>query len=522
MIMPIVLYNVKVDFTDKETYEYLFKDYWLEVKDRHSLTLAELQKAQSPLKVIEGYVKDDVDSNKTSEEDDVSNTRSDETSDWMCEESYNVGAKRRRRPRTVVIPEEDSVEMENEIGRKDIPMERQLNRWASKELVEFIEFINEDTNNVFSENKILRLLLKYIVQNKLEDRRKKGQIICDEKLRNLFGRSIIRRFEISKLLESHFGPKQGISKLEDPRHLPLNNDDNWVELDDTKEKESRSTMDKRWKSQMKANENKVIKADPNDYAAISVHNIRLVYLQQALLEDLLEDLGSFNNKVVGSFVRIGITEIGKQQGLCYHLVQVVGTKKVQEAYNTGRRMTDVILEILNFNKQEDVSIDAISNQDFTEGHSSPMLLTNASPRVVDTEQFYQRHPKQTDHSNNDYSERSYLERDRDRDIIQPVQDTGVILSALHRSLVEEHCCVSDHLRSWLGPRDSNHSGTRYNRVQDAIDVVSLYNREGIIIEIFLGVYREPIYVPKVEVAETLVCECTKPWGTHRLEDDDSA
>lgn len=43
-----------------------------------------------------------------------------------------------------------------------------------------------------------------------------------------------------------------------------------------------------------------------------------------------------------------------------------GTCKAAEPYKVGKRMTDTLLEILNLNKTEIVSIDIISNQEFTE------------------------------------------------------------------------------------------------------------------------------------------------------------
>lgn len=42
-----------------------------------------------------------------------------------------------------------------------------------------------------------------------------------------------------------------------------------------------------------------------------------------------------------------------------------GTTK-GEHYAAGKKMTDTMLEILNLDKTESISIDTISNQDFTE------------------------------------------------------------------------------------------------------------------------------------------------------------
>ena len=43
-----------------------------------------------------------------------------------------------------------------------------------------------------------------------------------------------------------------------------------------------------------------------------------------------------------------------------------GTSKASEPYKVGKKMTDILLEILNLNKTEVISIDIISNQEFTE------------------------------------------------------------------------------------------------------------------------------------------------------------
>lgn len=49
-----------------------------------------------------------------------------------------------------------------------------------------------------------------------------------------------------------------------------------------------------------------------------------------------------------------------------NVVLTAGTSKAAEPYKLGKRTTDIQLEILNLNKTEVLSIDTISNQDFTE------------------------------------------------------------------------------------------------------------------------------------------------------------
>lgn len=48
------------------------------------------------------------------------------------------------------------------------------------------------------------------------------------------------------------------------------------------------------------------------------------------------------------------------------MIFYAGTGKVAKPYKIGKTTVDVMLEILNLDKKEAVSIDAISNQDFSE------------------------------------------------------------------------------------------------------------------------------------------------------------
>lgn len=65
---------------------------------------------------------------------------------------------------------------------------------------------------------------------------------------------------------------------------------------------------------------------------------------------------------------------------CVH----TGTSRAEEKYKTGKKTTDISLEILNLSKTEVVSIDSISNQEFTEViiHLLIHHLTHCSKREV--------------------------------------------------------------------------------------------------------------------------------------------
>lgn len=140
------------------------------------------------------------------------------------------------------------------------------------------------------------------------------------------------------------------------------------------------------------------------YAAIDVHNINLIYLRRDMMESLIDDKPNFHDKVVGSIVRIRISSIDQKPDV-YRLVKVVGiylhefsqhfslpsvstyrclictsnislisdihicysgTIKATQPYKIGDKTADIMLEVLHLDMKEVVSIDAISNQEFTE------------------------------------------------------------------------------------------------------------------------------------------------------------
>jgi len=321
--------QVKVDFNDRETHEFLFKDYWLEIRHKLSLTLGDIQKARNPYKDAD-FVKD-IESDETFDEDDASSTSSDSGSDCLVDEG-NVSMKKRRRSKTWAIGLPDDAQEEQEPSKKEKLALREFNGWASKELLEFIGYLKEDTEKSFSIFDVQRLLLQYIKENRLQDLRRKSVITCDERLQRLFGKPTVGRFEMLKLLESHFSSKQSsfgeASSTCETQEEAEHDNDYQVEFSGKKEKVSRLAdvgriLDKRRKSRKKMEE-KASRPNPNDYAAINVHNIGLVYLRRTLIEDLLEDLSSFDSKVVGSFVRFRTSGVGNRQEAFHRLVQVVG------------------------------------------------------------------------------------------------------------------------------------------------------------------------------------------------------
>lgn len=194
--------------------------------------------------------------------------------------------------------------------------------WASKELLEFVMHMKNGDNSVLSQFDVQALLLEYIKTNKLRDPRKKSQIICDSRLENLFGKARVGHFEMLKLLESHFLVKED-SQPDDVQGSVVDDVVNHMEADGTTDAPTKGSKDRRRKMRRKG-DLRGPQSNLGDYAAIDIHNISLIYLRRKLVEDLLEDIEKFHDKVFGTFVRIRISGSNQNQDM-YRLVQVVGT-----------------------------------------------------------------------------------------------------------------------------------------------------------------------------------------------------
>ncbi|KAJ8485571.1 hypothetical protein OPV22_018056 [Ensete ventricosum] len=354
---------VGVDFDDKSSFEYLFKDYWLDLKAKLSLSLEELTRAKNPMKRSDVAIGNEESSDDLHHVKEEQMASSDSSSEHK-EESISSGRKVRRRSRNTV--NEEVLVKEVETPRTSV---RREISWASDELLEFVAHMKNGDRSVLSQFDVQGLLLDYIKRNNLRDPRKKSQIICDSRLRNLFGKPCVGHFEMLKLLESHFlikevspldtEDKQGGVVDPDPDPDP---DPDQTDTKGNSDASMKLVPDKRRKTRKKVEKELLTNLD--DYAAIDTHNISLMYLRRNLMEELIDDI-SFDEIVIGSFVRVRISGVGQRQDL-YRLVQVVGTGKAAESYKSGKRTTDVTLETINLNKKEVVTIDIISNQEFTE------------------------------------------------------------------------------------------------------------------------------------------------------------
>ncbi|MED6174972.1 hypothetical protein PIB30_074078 [Stylosanthes scabra] len=336
------------------------KVYWIFLKEKISLTFDELLRAKNPWTGVSPL------GGKVEGPREIYNTKdgkgSGSENSCIDLESNNLKNKKSRR-QPMLHNNGVGFDTITSAGDNCVPSP-ECSNWASKELIEFVAHMKNGDTSRLSQFDVQGLLLEYVKKNNLRDPQQKCQIVCDHRLLKLFGRARVGHIETVKLLEPHFLIKDNGPAEDTLRAGVVDNVASEGEVKDNCSKQLMLVDDKECKTDIKADVH-LPQNNPDVYAAINAHNINLIYLRRSLMENLTEDSETVRDKVVGSFVRIRITSSDKKQEM-YRLVQVVGTSKAAEPYKIGSRTTDTMLEILNLNRKEAISIDEISNEEFSE------------------------------------------------------------------------------------------------------------------------------------------------------------
>ncbi|CAM8886178.1 unnamed protein product [Rhodiola kirilowii] len=350
--------TVQVDFDDKTSWEYLFKVYWIYLKTKLSLTFDELTKA----KRVDMSVSL---SRKGRNSDDLyANNRSCSDSDYLGEGQAIPNSKRRKTRQWSASIHKEAPQIEEKVGAQISSFISNTAETASNELLEFVSHMKKGDTSFLTPFDAQTLILQYIKINGLRDPNCPSQIICDSRLRSLFGKARVGHIEMLKLVEYHFPSKED-SPAESV--APMRRyDTNVLKVDDVvDDSNDNQLLGKDMRNRGHKNDgNKGPETNRDGYAAIDIHNINLIYLPLHLMENLLVD-DHFHEKAVGSVVRIKMSSSDQKQDM-YRLVQVVGTIKVAESYKVRSRLSIWKLEILNISKKEIISIDEISDQEFSE------------------------------------------------------------------------------------------------------------------------------------------------------------
>nr|GME21326.1 uncharacterized protein At5g08430-like [Ipomoea batatas] len=181
--------------------------------------------------------------------------------------------------------------------------------WGSKRLIEFLDSIGKESRQ-YSQGEVDAIMKKYVASNNLIDPTNKRRILCDEKLEKLFKKKTVSRKNAYHLLEVHF------------RENHADDDD----VDNAPEKSC--------------------------FAAISLENIKLIFLRMQFVKGLLkENAEMFEDNVVGCFVRI----LSNSKKRSYQLHQVIDVS--QSSGEPNLRLS---------NMEAEVPISELSDRYFTE------------------------------------------------------------------------------------------------------------------------------------------------------------
>ncbi|KAJ9671260.1 hypothetical protein PVL29_027309 [Vitis rotundifolia] len=161
--------------------------------------------------------------------------------------------------------------------------------WGSKPLIEFLQSIGKDTSQNLSQYDVTAIINTYVNENSLFHPKRKKTVVCDEKLHSLFGRKSVSRFKIHDMLEPHFVGNQ--EETESGDELFYSSDE---EEDNVCATRKQHSLQKK----------KVVETPKSCFAAIVPENIKLVYLRRSLVENLIKKPAEFEEKVVGSIVRV--------------------------------------------------------------------------------------------------------------------------------------------------------------------------------------------------------------------------
>ncbi|GFP83262.1 zinc finger CCCH domain-containing protein 44 [Phtheirospermum japonicum] len=257
------LAQVQVDFDDETSWEYLFKVYWVILKQDLSLTLDELTQAKKPWKGVAtvGYkplLINNVIPNAVSVKVPISYSSTEHlelnkphletslllsdglTTNNHVEKLNNENGEDGPRPnKDAAKPSMDEVKQETIMDKssddpgiekcQDDPTAtitgtekrcicKHLNdkeskkpeiclsttEWATKDLLEFVAHMKNGDTSAILQSDVQTLLLDYINSNNLWNPRRKSQIICDPRLKKLFGKPRVGHIQMLKLLGFHF------------------------------------------------------------------------------------------------------------------------------------------------------------------------------------------------------------------------------------------------------------------------------------------------------------------------------
>lgn len=336
----------RVDFSDRSTVEFLFKEYWEIIIKKEGLTLDNLQEAYASLNDGPDQISDSENFPKVqdSSDDDFLGNSDGGDADPICPSNLN-GTSNKVKPF-----------LKHAKSKKNVYV-----GWGSKELIGFLESIGKDTSKSLDQFGAAEVVKEYIRQKDLSQKDKKKHVICDEKLKQLFRKSKVKYNKIYSLLERHIAA----------------NDTSEDETFASSEDNSDSCMKKRTRTMTSEFTTSKGTSERNKrcFASLVCDNIKLIYLKKSVVIDLLKQPEAFENKVIGCFVRVKNDpkdySYYKPKAF-YQLGQITGIRKSSEEYKVKDMSTDMLLCVSSC--WSEVKISRLSDEDFGEDECEDFRL----------------------------------------------------------------------------------------------------------------------------------------------------
>ncbi|CAM0955441.1 unnamed protein product [Alopecurus aequalis] len=340
----------KVDFSDKSTYEFLFKDYWEIVNEKEGLTLDNLQEANSFLDSpncnhvshSENFPKE-----HSSDDDFLDNVDDDNDNDEPIRLSNVNGASNKVK----ALRKQGKSKKNVYVG------------WASKELIEFLASIGKDTSVSLDQFGAAEVVKEYIRQKDLLQKDKKKNVICDDKLRPLFRKQKIKFTKIYSLLERHIAAN---ATSEDETLTSSEDNSDLFRKKKTRTMTSESSTSKEISEKIR-----------RCFASLVRDNIKLIYLRRSLVMDLLKQPETFENKVIGCFVRVmnDLKDYKNSRSTTkYQLGEVTGIRKSSEEYTIRNSSISTNMLLCISSCWSEVKISMLSDEDFEEDECEHLRL----------------------------------------------------------------------------------------------------------------------------------------------------
>ncbi|KAJ3678084.1 hypothetical protein LUZ60_001887 [Juncus effusus] len=345
----------KVDFTDTETFEYLFKEYWELVKEKEGLSLQDLKTAKKYLKKGKRNI-------NPSDSAEIESEKASEDYIPESSDSFHPGSEsRRRKSSSKKEPNSKPFLLLNKKGAK----KRNFIGWGSEELINFLSSINKDTSELITQSDACGIVEGYIERNNLyHPVKKRKMVISDGNLRKLFGKGKFKTAKIYKMLESHFPGN------EDDEGLIFFREDEREE--DEREKAVGNPVRKKRKApeatpvqQVHHIREQYSEAKRRCRARLVRENMDIIFLRRSVILDLLkDDPNTFEEKVKGCFVRVkhDPKDFYVKPRNLYQVGQVTGVIKGREEYKVGDVGTNILLEISN----KDMKLSSVTEESFDE------------------------------------------------------------------------------------------------------------------------------------------------------------